>query len=1112
QSPIKEMCSSCLKPVYPMERMVAEKSVLHNNCFCCKQCHKKLSLQNYAALCGEFYCMFHYQQLFREKGNYDEGFGRRQHKDQWLQKSSKDQKDDEKKAKKESLTSYGSLEPLTIGSRNPLLPSRNQEEKHKSSSEPINKLRVSWPPPKQDLGTTHFAQIEKMTFKEPITEKQTTELNQSKSVVRHSLQGKDRYIPLSRNPEVNRRVFQSSIEKDTFKEKGSSLGSSSTLCMKQDKENNVVNDKLKAPLETTDKTQSKESHPWKVSTKIALFQENTKAKVKHLSPAHKVKEVSSKSSLITKPSSELQDSFTPASKGSHQSVFNEQPRIPENTDHFTHSASKATKIVKVTDNAEGNLADDNSKANASKNNLAIGQISLNVSKELESVPKGEVQLFSEPGMKKEHSRSHPRASSPDTKKELSAEEAENILKNENELHSINKTPQTENIAKNAKDEISSAIKLHSQSDLTSNITRAECTIENETNQKLSNTDEGDVETCSVQVNEKSLYEENSLVNVETQNKANSQEPTEKYSSLSNTERLDSESKISSEDTKLNIKDVIVKNAEEKMDETLNQCLNQDKKVETAENQPKKAEKPNSQGFVNKQNGKTHTRKDSWSKVSGQGKSTLSMLFSSGSKDNTDKKEPMEIKKPDAKPRSILGRLLQSTSEKGKQLKKEKESKSDTLEKDSGEDGDKIPQEQKDENVLTTSGKEEGDEENNLNSKQLNETNKINSTNKELMETPKGVPHITEIINPYGSPQDSFYLIPITMDDTERTLICSDKNKSTLSSFSESNLKQTDEMPQDLSTDSINPFSSPEPCLTQKNTVNDSINKLTSQEIDLHIQISQQRITNLVEDIPTEIINPFGPPEPQEEIAISKSENILSFDSENCIASCNQTIALKNPFDSMNLNDPMNPGKDQLDILGISEPTISSPDPLQLSEGEMVNEMVSSVETQQSDEISDLLDLNLSSQVIVHEKINEDNLDTESIPQAQTTNVFDDDFSNLDAFSAPTPSTFLDVFGTGDFSAAVDSSTVSALQQNSDNLDDLFGLGQITVSSGSVATTQGNIFPDDIVGFESLLPAVPKPPATASSDIFLDPVSLDSNITATSANKIANNMWFDDFLG
>nr|XP_015209748.1 PREDICTED: uncharacterized protein LOC107078223 [Lepisosteus oculatus] len=1095
------MCSSCLKPVYPMERMVAEKSVLHNNCFCCKHCHKKLSLQNYAALCGEFYCMFHYQQLFREKGNYDEGFGRRQHKDQWLQKSSKDQKDDEKiihKAKQESLTSHGSLEPLTIGSRNPLLPSRNQEEKNKSSSEPINKLRVSWPPPKQNLGTTHFAQIEKMTFKEPITEKPTTELNQSKSVVRHSLQGKDRYIPLSQNPEVNSRVFLSSIEKDTYKEKGC-VGSSSTLCMKQDKENNVVNGKLKAPLETTDKTQSKESHPWKVSTKITLFQENTKAKVKHLSSAYKVTEVSPKSSLITKPSSELQDSFTPASKGSHQSVFNEQPRIPENTDqydNFTHSPSKVTKM---TYNAEGNLADDNSKANASKNNLAIGQISLNVSKELESVPKGEVQLFSEPGMKKEHSRSHPRASSPDTKKELSAEVAESVLKNENELHYINKTPQEENIATNAKDDISSAIKLYSQSDLTSN-TRAECTIENHTNQKLSNTDEGDFETCSVQVNEKSLYKENSLVNVETQNKANSQEPAEKYSSLSNTERLDSESKISSEDTKLNIKEVIVKNAEEKVDETLNQCLNQDKKVEIAENQPKKAEKPNSQGYVNKQNGKTHTRKDSWSKVSGQGKSPLSMLFSSGSKDNTDKKE---IKKPDAKPRSILGRLLQSTSEKGKELKKEKESKSDTLEKDSGEDGDKIPQEQKDENVLTTSGKEEGDEENILNSKQLNETNKINSTNKELMETPKGDPHITEIINPYGSPQDSLYLIPITMNDTERTLICSDKNESTLSSFSESNLKQTDEMSQDLSTDSINPFSSPEPCLTQKNTVNGSTNKLTN-----HIQISQQRITNLVEDIPTEIINPFCPPESQEEIAINKSENIL-FDSENCIASCNQTVASKNPFDSVNLNDPMNPDKDQLDILGISEPTISSPDPLLVSEGEMVNVMVSSVETQQSDEISDLLNLNLSSQVIVNEKINEDNLDTESIPQAQTTNVFDNDFSKLDAFSAPIPSTFLDVFGTGDFSAAVDSSTVSSLQQNSGNLDDLFGLGQTTVSSGSVPTTQGNIFPDDIVGFESLLP---KPPATASSDIFLDPVSLDSNITATSANKIADNKWFDDFLG
>ncbi|KAJ6660534.1 hypothetical protein lerEdw1_017531 [Lerista edwardsae] len=104
---VKETCSACQKTVYPMERLVADKCVFHNSCFCCKHCHAKLrmthftspfladpdmclflscSLGSYAALHGEFYCKPHFQQLFKSKGNYDEGFGRKQHKQLWLQK------------------------------------------------------------------------------------------------------------------------------------------------------------------------------------------------------------------------------------------------------------------------------------------------------------------------------------------------------------------------------------------------------------------------------------------------------------------------------------------------------------------------------------------------------------------------------------------------------------------------------------------------------------------------------------------------------------------------------------------------------------------------------------------------------------------------------------------------------------------------------------------------------------------------------------------------------------------------------------------------------------------------------------------------------------------
>ncbi|KAA8585433.1 hypothetical protein FQN60_004127 [Etheostoma spectabile] len=82
----KEVCSSCEKAVYPMERLVANNLVFHSTCFCCKHCNAKLSLGTFAALQGEFYCKPHYQQLFKSKGNYDEGFGRKQHKELWASK------------------------------------------------------------------------------------------------------------------------------------------------------------------------------------------------------------------------------------------------------------------------------------------------------------------------------------------------------------------------------------------------------------------------------------------------------------------------------------------------------------------------------------------------------------------------------------------------------------------------------------------------------------------------------------------------------------------------------------------------------------------------------------------------------------------------------------------------------------------------------------------------------------------------------------------------------------------------------------------------------------------------------------------------------------------
>ncbi|KAK3515787.1 hypothetical protein QTP70_032273 [Hemibagrus guttatus] len=84
QQTAQDRCTACLKPVYSMEKIATDKHVFHKNCFCCKHCNQKLSLRTYTTLYGEFYCVFHFQQLFRKNGNYDEGFGHEQHKKRWM--------------------------------------------------------------------------------------------------------------------------------------------------------------------------------------------------------------------------------------------------------------------------------------------------------------------------------------------------------------------------------------------------------------------------------------------------------------------------------------------------------------------------------------------------------------------------------------------------------------------------------------------------------------------------------------------------------------------------------------------------------------------------------------------------------------------------------------------------------------------------------------------------------------------------------------------------------------------------------------------------------------------------------------------------------------------
>ncbi|XP_068593643.1 serine-rich adhesin for platelets-like [Cebidichthys violaceus] len=133
-----------------MEKMVANKLILHSNCFCCKHCKKKLSIHNYSSLYGEFYCISHYQQLFKRTGNYDEGFGHKQHKDHWLQKNTgiddPDTASTPKMTKSNSNASGGSRES-SAG-----VYVKNVSMVNNSGADVKGKLKMSWPPEKKSPG------------------------------------------------------------------------------------------------------------------------------------------------------------------------------------------------------------------------------------------------------------------------------------------------------------------------------------------------------------------------------------------------------------------------------------------------------------------------------------------------------------------------------------------------------------------------------------------------------------------------------------------------------------------------------------------------------------------------------------------------------------------------------------------------------------------------------------------------------------------------------------------------------------------------------------------------------------------------------------------------
>ncbi|KAK6319328.1 hypothetical protein J4Q44_G00105390 [Coregonus suidteri] len=180
--PVRETCIACLKTVYPLERLVANTQIFHTSCFRCLHCNTKLSLGNYASLHGNVYCKPHFSQLFKAKGNYDEGFGHRPHKELWTPRAEGEEEEEgvdrevEKRPKEQtereaavSRPASSAKQPSPTVEESPLakvtdLTASLETRSHTTSTEKLSsaekipearKLRVAWPPPADsDAGTS----------------------------------------------------------------------------------------------------------------------------------------------------------------------------------------------------------------------------------------------------------------------------------------------------------------------------------------------------------------------------------------------------------------------------------------------------------------------------------------------------------------------------------------------------------------------------------------------------------------------------------------------------------------------------------------------------------------------------------------------------------------------------------------------------------------------------------------------------------------------------------------------------------------------------------------------------------------------------------------------
>ncbi|XP_023678630.2 xin actin-binding repeat-containing protein 1 isoform X3 [Paramormyrops kingsleyae] len=1128
-STLKEICSACLEPVYPMEKMVADKIIFHSNCFCCKHCKKKLGIHNYSAIYGEFYCVSHYQQLFKRKGNYDEGFGHKQHKDLWLKKTTESLHSDEKTCKDPKGESKAFVE--SSGSAAP----KKQEfrdTKTASSRDTRTKLKINWPPEKQtSVGrlVTPFNGERKLSEMSIVEASSNSPSKQSSGNVLQSPEG---LMSKSSKTGDNKKVPSSPTQR---------LNSSSVPPgpgMKH-KPKAAASEHAEMPSPAL-------SRPWSVSNKIVLFQESSPINAS----SFKVKETPQKNTLVKTAHLTLPDSTLTPRKD--QSDVNKKVTA---SDKMKKSVRFAMKIDTELD---GNTSTEgDSEINTEPDFVCHSSnpdIVPNEDKDCRPTVLGAKEeilasLFIDDAIKDQN---------------------ENIpnpykcqLEEENEINeNIIKPKNLESTDVNAIQSSASVLTEYSQ-------TLISTTVEDTVNKSLAEeVCDADFERYDIQTSGKSY--ENREVNGEL-----AEEPK---SGSVHAEETDSE---------VNRKETMTQTAAQEMERHNDNLEANETEQETPDMSDKTVQKSPTPSAANKQNGKAHARKESWSKMSGQGKSPFSKLFTSSAKDKTEKKEPTETKKPEAKPRSILGKLFQSSPEKEKKDSKVAEAKhaepgtvtekaSDAFVKDPMGDNTQVDQtEQVNTKTAWRPSEMNKNEEIKSSASLSNAVNISGNTHLSLQVddgSSKTILSLTSTndLNPTCLSCEENYEPNTSTEEAPVTGECLTLSESSVHASSEAGLSHT--ITEEMSI--INPINSAELLVNsdaaiKKGTTEDPtflgpVMNDTS-EGDAHSNLIQAAVSEHSFTLPpidhspfTENIGNENPSKIYEDVHTEKSyTDPMTSESTEWLSSLLNTEVMSNtqtditefnvtedasettlnPFgqvvtleyikpevtaDSSAQNLP--PTNDPEDLIGLSNTPLRSVDeefdifsnsdgPLVLNAESKQHEvdLVTIVDSSQA-EGNNLF--NLSTEKAVDHQGQDTSFDifstnSEALVWSGASTAFDKDNAGLGVSSAALPSVYAeDIFGENDFSVSLGIPAEPPSRGDPEIFTDFLGLDQ-TAMAGSTTDIPVNLFSADIFAAEALKPPAAKPDTSAEGiDTFLDPFSMGS-ITTESENL--NDNWMDDLL-